>query len=106
MRLLLLMNYMKLNMNFEQRMKKFFYFFNFTNIILFDKKKQIRSLNTALIKKEDELRHEKELFAELEATKKSYEQQLRDLQSRIDETDEIARREAKRISAKLETRVE
>lgn len=66
---------------------------------------KIRNLNAALIKKEDELRHEKELYAELEATKKSYEQQLRDVQARIDEADEIAKRETKRIHAKLEARL-
>jgi myosin heavy chain 1/2/3/4/8/13/7B/15 len=66
---------------------------------------KIRNLNTALVKKEEELRHERELYSELESTKKSYEQQLRDVQARIDEADEIARREAKRINAKLETRL-
>lgn len=66
---------------------------------------KIRNLNAALLKKDEDLRHEKEVVNELDATKKALEQQLRDTQSRIEEAEEFAKREAKRISTKLEARV-
>jgi len=55
-----------------------------------------------LIKRDEDVRHQKELSLELDASRKSLEQQLRDMQARIDEADELARREAKRINVKLE----
>jgi hypothetical protein len=62
-------------------------------------------LNAALLKKDEDLRHEKEVINELDASKKALEQQLRDTQTRIEEAEEFAKREAKRISTKLEARV-
>jgi hypothetical protein len=62
-------------------------------------------LNAALVKKDEDLRHEKEVANELDATKKALQQQLSDTQSRIEEAEEFAKREAKRISTKLEARV-
>ncbi len=58
-----------------------------------------------LLKKEEELRREKELSVESEMARKSFEQQLRDAQARIDENDEHSKREARRINSKLEARV-
>ena len=55
-----------------------------------------------MIKRDEDVRHQKELSLELDASRKSLEQQLRDMQARIDEADELARREAKRINVKLE----
>lgn len=42
---------------------------------------------------------------ELEAGRKALDAQLRELQTRVDEAEEITKREAKRIGVKLETRV-
>jgi len=58
-----------------------------------------------LLKKEDELRREKETCVESEMARKTLEQQLRDAQARIDESDEHSKREARRINSKLEARV-
>ena len=59
-------------------------------------------MNASLIKRDEDVRHQKEITLELDVSRKSLEQQLRDTQARIDEADELARREAKRINAKLE----
>lgn len=72
------------------------------SFICFSFFKQTRCLNASLIKRDEDVRHQKELTLELDASRKSLEQQLRDTQARIDEADELARREAKRINAKLE----
>lgn len=64
-----------------------------------------RQFNIALIKKEEELRSEKEYTAELESAKKSLEAQFKEVQSRLDEVEEISKREAKKITIKLESRV-
>jgi len=66
---------------------------------------KIRNLNALLLKKEEELRREKELGVESEVARKTFEQQLRDAQARIDESDEHSKREARRINSKLEARV-
>lgn len=66
---------------------------------------KIRNLNALLLKKEEELRREKELCVESEMARKTFEQQLRDAQARIDESDEHSKREARRINSKLEARV-
>ena len=65
-----------------------------------------RQYNIAFVKKEEELRSEKEYTTELEAAKKSMEAQLKDIQTRLDETEEISKREAKKITIKLESRVD
>lgn len=62
-------------------------------------------MNASLLKKEEEIRHEKELASELDASRKAMEQQLKDTQVRIEEAEEFAKREAKRLNAKLESRV-
>jgi hypothetical protein len=62
-------------------------------------------LNTTLIKREDELKREKDFANEADAQRKILDQQLREAQARIEETEEFAKREAKRINAKLEGRV-
>ncbi len=68
-------------------------------------KKKVRSLNASLMKKDDEIRHQKELAHDLDASRKALDQQLRDTQLRIDEADEFTKRETRRISAKIETQV-
>jgi hypothetical protein len=57
------------------------------------------------MKKDDEIRHQKELAHDLDASRKALDQQLRDTQLRIDEADEFTKRETRRISAKIETQV-
>ena len=66
---------------------------------------KVRSLNASLIKKDDDFRHQKEITLELDASRKSLEQQLRDTQIRIEEADEFTKRETRRISAKIEAQV-
>ena len=70
---------------------------------IYDEK--VRSLNASLMKKDDDIRHHKEIAHDLDTSKKSLEQQLRDTQLRIDEADEFTKRETRRISAKIETQV-
>ncbi len=70
---------------------------------IYDEK--VRSLNATLMKKDDDIRHHKEIAHDLDTSKKSLEQQLRDTQLRIDEADEFTKRETRRISAKIETQV-
>lgn len=66
---------------------------------------KIRNLNANILKKEEDLRHEKEVIAEIDASRKALEQQLKDTQARIEEAEEFAKREAKRLNSKLESRV-
>lgn len=66
---------------------------------------RIRNANAALLKKEEDLRHEKEIAVELDASKKAIEQQLRDAQARLEEAEDYTKREIKRVSVKLEGRV-
>ncbi|CAF0735017.1 unnamed protein product [Brachionus calyciflorus] len=66
---------------------------------------KIRNLNANLLKKDEDLRHDKEIISELDASRKALEQQLRDTQTRIEEAEEFAKREAKRLNSKLETRL-
>lgn len=74
-----------------------------TELKIYDEK--VRSLNASLMKKDDDIRHHKEIAHDLDTSKKSLEQQLRDTQLRIDEADEFTKRETRRISAKIETQV-
>ena len=62
-------------------------------------------MNASLLKKDEDLRHEKEIANEIDAARKAIEQQLRDAHARIEEAEEYAKREAKRVSVKLEGRV-
>ncbi len=66
---------------------------------------KLRSANSALVKKDEEIRHERELGHDIDASRKVLEQQLRDTQLRIEESEEYARKEARRIAAKYEGRV-
>lgn len=66
---------------------------------------KVRSLNASIIKRDDDLRHQKEINIDLDATRKSLEQQLRDTQARIEESDEFTKRETRRISAKIEAQM-
>lgn len=66
---------------------------------------KVRMLNSSLLKREDELRHQKEITLELDSTRKSLEQQLRDTQLRFEETDDFTKRETRRISAKIESQM-
>jgi hypothetical protein len=62
-------------------------------------------LNTALIKREEELKQEKELTHQVDNSRKSLEQQLKDIQSRVEEAEDFAKRESKSIRNKYENRV-
>lgn len=62
-------------------------------------------MSANILKKEEDLRHEKEVISELDASRKALEQQLKDTQARIEEAEEFAKREAKRLNSKLESRV-
>jgi hypothetical protein len=64
-----------------------------------------RNSNAALLKKDEEIRHEREATLETESIRKALEQQLKELQLKVDEGEENARKEARRISAKYEARV-
>ena len=66
---------------------------------------KIRIANSAVLKKDEELRHEREVAHELDANRKALEQQLRDSQLRVEESEEYSRKEARRIASKYEGRV-
>jgi hypothetical protein len=57
------------------------------------------------VKKDEEIRHEREAVMEIESVRKALEQQLKDLQVKNEEIEENARKEARRIAAKYEARV-
>ena len=58
-----------------------------------------------LILRDEDIRHERERTAEVEASKRALDQQLRDCSAKIDEAEAYARAEGKRIAAKYEGRV-
>lgn len=62
---------------------------------------RIRNGNAMLIKKDEDLRREKESAEDIDMARKSVEGQLKELQARVEETEEFAKREAKRMSSKL-----
>jgi len=64
-----------------------------------------RQLKVAFVKKDEELKSEKEYINELEASKKALEAQVSSLQSRLDDAEEVTKRESKKISINLESRV-
>jgi myosin protein heavy chain len=66
---------------------------------------RLRSMNASLLKREDELRIQKEIALELDTSRKLLDQQLRETQQRIDETDEFTKRETRRISHKIESQL-
>ena len=66
---------------------------------------KLRSTSGVLVKKEEEIRHERELNHDLDASRKGLEQQLRDLQVRVEESEEFARKESRRVASKYEGRV-
>jgi chromosome segregation ATPase len=66
---------------------------------------KLRNATACLLKKDEELRHEKEVTYEIEASKRGIEQQLQDSLARLEGTEELVKREAKRLSAKIEGRV-
>lgn len=66
---------------------------------------QLRVVSAAVVKKDEEIRHERELALEIDAARKVLEQQLRETQARVEEAEDYARKEAKRIAAKYEGRV-
>ena len=67
---------------------------------------KLRALNASLLKKDEDQRRAHDLCAELESEKKACEQQLRDALARLDEADEVVKRELKRLAHKLESRIE
>lgn len=64
-----------------------------------------RHLSIAIAKKDEELRSEKEYTYELESNKKQTDIQIKELQSRLEESEEITKREAKKITIELKSRV-
>ena len=64
-----------------------------------------RSAHAALVKKEEEVRHEKDYIDEIEVARKSLEQQLKEAQMRVEELEDHAKKEIKKASAKFENRV-
>ena len=64
-----------------------------------------RSAHAALVKKEEEVRHEKDYIEEVEVARKSLEQQLKEAQMRVEELEDHAKKEIKKASAKFENRV-
>lgn len=66
---------------------------------------KVKNLNSTLLKREEELKQEKEINHELENSRKSLEQQLKDIQTRVEDAEDFAKRETKRISNKFEARV-
>lgn len=66
---------------------------------------KLRSANAAIVKKDEDIRHEKEVAHELDASRKGLEQQLRDTQLRVEESEEFARKESRRVASKYEGRV-
>lgn len=65
---------------------------------------RIRNTTSIILKKDEDIRAIKEEADEIDLARKSVEGQLKDLQSRVDEAEEFAKREAKRMGNKLETR--
>lgn len=63
-----------------------------------------RSAHATLVKKEEEVRHEKEYIDEIEVARKSLEQQLKEAQMRVEELEDHAKKEIKKASAKFENR--
>ncbi len=70
--------------------------------MLEEKVRQITIINK---KREEELKNEKEYSAELESGRKSMEAQVRDAQAKLEEMEEHTKRESKKISISLESRV-
>ena len=62
-------------------------------------------MSIAIAKKDEELRSEKEYTYELESNKKQTDIQIKELQSRLEESEEITKREAKKITIELKSRV-
>lgn len=65
---------------------------------------RLRATQAMCMKKDEELRQEKDAADEIDSARKSVEEQLVALQARVDEAEEYAKRESKRMSNKLETR--
>ena len=81
----------------KKKSKKIIY----NNLIKF----KIRTINSALLKREEEIRHDRELIADIETSRKALDAQLKETQVKLEQVDEVARREARRLNAKLETKV-
>ncbi len=65
---------------------------------------RFRQLQSMIMKKDEEIRHEKDVAEEIDIARKNVEMQLKELQTRVDEAEEYAKRESKRMSNKLEAR--
>ncbi len=65
---------------------------------------RFRQMQGMLLKKDEEIRHEKDAAEDIDNARKSVETQLKELQARVDEAEEYAKRESKRMSNKLEVR--
>lgn len=66
---------------------------------------KVRQLSVINKKREEELKNEKEYSCELESGRKAMEAQVRDAQAKLEETEEHTKRESKKISISLESRV-
>lgn len=76
-----------------------------TRMELRNAEERCRHANSVILKKDEDLRAEKEATEEIENARKNVESQLNQLQARVDEAEDYAKRESKRMSNKLETRL-